>query len=579
MNEHERARTLAMIEGLISGDFEQKLEADPGDDDYTCIAAKLNELASSLATRRRHPGEAAESSEIGYREIFDSATDMIFVQDAATGEFIDVNKETVRATGYTLAEFQQHGVQLFSPQSVEYSMDVAMGHIGKAMEGVPQLFEWAYVDRSGTIHPTEVHLKRMLFDGRACLLGITRDITERKKRESERLELDKKILQGQKLESLGLLAGGIAHDFNNILMGIMGHAGLALRQLPEDTDARAHVEKLETAADRATELMRQLLLFSGGGPVELVPVDLSELVEEITKLLSTVVSKRAQLTFDLDKALPRVKGNPTALRQIAMNLLTNASEALGGDVGTIALKTGVTELGAEDLANTYVDWERPAGRYSFLEVADTGCGMDAGTISRLFDPFYSNKSFGRGLGLASVLGIVRIMKGAIDVQSAPGSGTRFTVFFPCCESQPTASPQLTGEDATCTISGCVLVVDDDEIARDTSRAYLKALGINSVTANSGEEGLQQLEEQGDSVKAVLLDMTMPGLSGLETLAEMRTNDWRQPVILCSGYMLDEGADFEIPRPDAYLSKPYTLRQLTKILGEVLESDLDAIRSR
>jgi two-component system cell cycle sensor histidine kinase/response regulator CckA len=309
-----------------------------------------------------------------------------------------------------------------------------------------------------------------------------------------------------------------------------------------------------------------MLLFSGAGAPEQELVHLGMVVDEISVLLDTVVSPRARLVFQLEPDLPPVLGNPAAVRQIVMNLITNASEALEGRPGEIRIRTSSVSLEAEELAAVTLGWERTAGRYCVLEVSDDGCGMSAADKERIFDPFFSSKSFGRGLGLAAVLGAVRTMGGSVEVRSAPGEGSVFRILLPCAEGLA-EEPEEGDNDADATLRGRVLVVDDELMVRETTSEFLELLGLEAVTVSSGEEGLRVLSEGGASIDAALLDMTMPGINGIETLRRMRGLGWTGPVVLCSGYVLGD-TDVE-PRPDAFLRKPYSIRKLQRTLEKLL----------
>jgi len=267
-------------------------------------------------------------------------------------------------------------------------------------------------------------------DGQPRMVGVCRDITERVRAEEERRALEQNLLQAQKLESLGILAGGIAHDFNNLLVGILGNASLALLDVPEEGSARQAVRRIETSALRAADLVKQMLAYSGKSALRLEPVDLSALVGEMGELLGTVISKKARLQYELAEGLPYVQGDPTQLRQVVMNLITNASDALGDDPGHITVRTSRLEVRQPANHPLLAGVDAKAGPYVELQVIDTGSGMDRETQGRIFDPFFTTKFTGRGLGLAATLGIVRGHQGAIGVRSQPGRGTTFTVYLP-----------------------------------------------------------------------------------------------------------------------------------------------------
>jgi PAS domain S-box-containing protein len=281
---------------------------------------------------------------------------------------------------------------------------------------------------------------RPLRDAAGRLVGslcVTLDVTERMRAEKQREGLQMQLLEAQKLESLALLAGGIAHDFNNLLTAILGSASAALPTLPAGSVARASLDNIDVAARRAAALTRQLLAYSGRAPFEIHQVDLSAHVRELVKILSTTLSPKLQVSLELPGGLPQVWADVAQLQQIIMNLVINAAEAIGDEAGSITITTGTLELDAQHAGTLFAADSLAPGRHVFLEMRDTGCGMDDATRVKIFEPFYSTKHTGRGLGLAAVLGIVRAHKGGIEVVSAPGQGSTFRVFFP-------ATPTSTG---------------------------------------------------------------------------------------------------------------------------------------
>jgi PAS domain S-box-containing protein len=382
----------------------------------------------------------------------------------------------------------------------------------------------------------------------------------------ERRRSEEQLRNAQKLESLGVLAGGIAHDFNNLLVGVLGNAGMALLELPEDSPARQPIRDIEVSAQRAAELTRQMLAYSGRGRVHVEPMDLSQVVEEMSQLLRRVISRQAQLSLRLRRGLPAVVADATQIRQVVMNLITNASDALEDSHGTITLETRLVEATPAMLASTYLDEALPAGPYISLEVSDTGSGMSAQTAARIFEPFFTTKFTGRGLGLAAVLGIVRGHKGAIDVQSAPGAGTTFRVLLPAstrrAEIAMSPAPTPLGQG-----SGLVLLVDDEEAVRGLARRVLERGGYTVLEARSGDEALERLANGASGVRAVVLDLTMPGLSGEATLQEIRRRDIGVPVIVSSGYVPEEeGTLAGVP----FLAKPYKPSELIEAVRRALE---------
>jgi nitrogen-specific signal transduction histidine kinase/CheY-like chemotaxis protein len=402
------------------------------------------------------------------------------------------------------------------------------------------------------------------------VLIVCEDITDQRIAEEERRHLEDQIRHAQKLESLGLMAGGIAHDFNNLLVGILGNASQALSKLEEKSPARADIQNLEKAADRAAELCKQLLAYSGRGRFEVQPLDLSELVQDLADLLEVAVSRKGLLRYELAPELPMVEADAAQLRQVLMNLVTNASEALAGAEGPITVSTRVMHLDQE-LENPVVG-SVPPGRHVCLEVADAGCGMDEDTLGKMFDPFFTTKFTGRGLGLAAVLGIVRGHYGAIDVHSEPGKGTTIRALLPCSESHRRTAPRAAPSREVVRGSGTVLVVDDEEIVRDVAQQTLEQAGYRVLTAADGAEGVRTFVENKDEISLVLLDMTMPGLGGEESFRVLRGLRSGIRVLLSSGYDEQEVTSrFESPSPDGFIQKPYRPADLLARIRDVLSA--------
>ena len=299
--------------------------------------------------------------------------------------------------------------------------------------GAPH-FEHDFTAPDGSLHTiswTAKYIKSRRGKGNVrWIIAAGIDTTPIKRAEEDRRRLETRLQQAEKLESLGVLAGGIAHDFNNLLVGIMGHASLALIELPPNSPARSSIKNIELAAQRAAELTNRMLAYSGKGKFVIQRINLSELAKETMQLLATAISRKIEVRYEFSDSLPQIEGDPSQLRQVVMNLITNASDAIGEHSGTIVIRTGEVYVDREYLATTYLDDDLIEGSYAFLEVSDTGSGMDPDIQAKIFDPFFTTKFTGRGLGLAAVLGIVRGHRGAIKVESIPGRGTTFRVLFP-----------------------------------------------------------------------------------------------------------------------------------------------------
>lgn len=409
--------------------------------------------------------------------------------------------------------------------------------------------------------------------GHRLLGGISIDMTEQWRAEEERRRLEERIQHTQKLESLGILAGGIAHDFNNLLMGILGYASLVLEEVPADSPIRESVRQIEIAALRAAELTNQMLAYSGRGKFVIEPVNLSQLVEEMTHLLRVSMSKTATLRCELEPNLPIVEADAGQIRQIVMNLIVNASDAIGDREGTIRLRTGVMYADRTSLESSALPEIPAEGNYVFVEVADTGMGMDAETKSRIFDPFFTTKMTGRGLGLAAVQGIVRGHRGAIQCQSTPGKGTTFRVLLPISQSRAEIQmPARSGNGSVVACKGTVLIVDDDEMVRVVARRIIERAGYNVITAVDGRDGVEVFQAHAAEISVVLLDMTMPRLNGDEALKLMRQTEPNVRVILTSGYNETEISErFSGEGLAGFIQKPYRSRELLEKLQAVLAS--------
>ncbi len=394
--------------------------------------------------------------------------------------------------------------------------------------------------------------------------------------EAERRSLEAQMLQTQKLESLGVLAGGIAHDFNNLLTSVIGYCDLARAELHAKTAAREFLDEAVTGARRAAELTQQMLAYSGKGTLIVEPVQLSSLVSDITRLLEVSISKKCVLRFDLMENLPACRADATQLRQVIMNLIINASDAIGDRSGVIAVTTGVAWCDSNYLAENFVNDPLPEGLYVHLEVADTGSGMSAETRARIFDPFFTTKFTGRGLGLAAVLGIVRGHNGAIRVYSELGRGTTFKLLLPAEPQLEPAAPNHSPEPTQWRGSGSILVIDDEESIRALTRHMLKQMGFEVATASDGREGVEVFESMADTNPLVLLDLTMPHLDGAAAFARLRRIRPDVRVILMSGYNEHSiSTQFAGKGLLGFIQKPFRLNELRKLVrGALQQSEVE-----
>ncbi|MFI5335689.1 MAG: transporter substrate-binding domain-containing protein [Opitutales bacterium] len=414
------------------------------------------------------------------------------------------------------------------------------------------------------------------------MAGTHTDVTARKLAEDEAARLQHKMVEAQKLESLGFLAGGIAHDFNNLLTVILGSAALVRMEPGLNPDSAAHLDKTIAAANRAADLCRQLLAYAGRGAYTTENIDLNILVSETTRLLELSLG-RARLEFSLQPGLPVIEGDPPQMRQLVMNLVLNAAEAIEGHSGTIRISTAVTPIGAAGLPHALPAGHLPVGDYVRLEIADTGSGMTPAVMARMFDPFFTTKFTGRGLGLAAVLGIVRAQHGALTVSSTPGQGSVFSIYIPVARAVVPSGPghhpvgtvppgagTARAESAASAIGRSILVADDDEAVRTLLVQMLKRLGHHPVAVEDGLEAVQIFTADPDRFHLIVCDITMPRLDGLAALEQIHAARPGVPAILLSGHSVEDtrhrlGA---IPGMD-FLQKPFTYEALRECLRGLL----------
>ncbi len=404
------------------------------------------------------------------------------------------------------------------------------------------------------------------------VLGVYEDITAEKRQEEERRRLEAQIEQTQRLESLGVMAGGIAHDFNNILMAVLGHAEMAMDELPSASPARENIRAVTTAALRAAELCREMLAYAGKASFATESVDLKEVVEEMDQLLSASIPKNVRLRLNLSSELPCVEADPGQIRQVIMNLIINAADAIGEREGVVTVAVKVRHCAAKDfLAMDSLEDLRP-GPYLAVEVSDTGEGMDDETRSHIFEPFFTTKFTGRGLGLAAVLGIVRSLRGAIQVHSELGKGTCFTILLPVrmSEAKPLPAPHVGPADDEWKGQGTVLLADDEKPLRLLGTLMFRRMGFEVVAVEDGQEAVEEFCRRRDDVALVFLDLTMPRMGGLQAFEKIREIDTCVRVALVSGYaeedVLRRLGDVRVA---GIVQKPYTFEALRDMVRKVV----------
>ena len=399
---------------------------------------------------------------------------------------------------------------------------------------------------------------------------VSRTIVEHEMRveDKQRHALENRFAQAQKMESLGILAGGIAHDFNNLLQGILGNADLARRVVPQDSSAQKNLKSVSDIAQRASELCDGLLAYSGQGEILFGNVDLAETVREMAKLMEVALTKSCALHFDFGASLPLIYADKTQIRQVILNLITNASEAVGKSSGSVYIRARARHCESIELKTPLEETPLPAGRYLVLEIEDTGCGMDPNVLQRMFEPFFTTKFTGRGLGLAATLGIMRAHKSALDIQSSPGEGTRVRLSFPALPDEATLPEEPVFPPPPSEPGGTILVVDDEKMVLMAAEGMLRNSGYDVRLAENGREALKIMNEEGSAITCVLLDLLMPEMSGEVVFEKLRELSGDLPVIISSGYsqhqMCSVFPESEVPH---FIKKPYDLDQLLRVINE------------
>ena len=525
------------------------------------LTAQQQALGASIQAREQ--AERAARAEADFAlQVMQTMGEGLTIVDAE-GHFTFVNDAYARLIGSTPAALVGRSPFEMSA-ATDYATLQAAGAARARGEGSTYLSQLRRTD--GSLVDVQITATPRYIDSQ-CVgsVAVITDLRARLAAEAERLRLERQLLEAQRLESIGTLAGGVAHDFNNLLMAVLGHAELLRLDLPPDSPLGPSVQQIMAGVNQAAELTRQLLAYAGRGQVTRQPVRLNDLIAELGGLLHAVIPPAAQLRYQLAPALPPVIADPTQLRQVLLNLLTNAAEAVGPAGGQITVSTQPVTLHTSAVGPPGAEALAP-GAYIQLTVGDTGSGMDAATQARMFEPFYSTKFTGRGLGLAAVQGIVRSHGGAIHVTSAPGAGTAVVVWLPACEAPvPVAAPRAA--EGTAAVAGTVLMIDDEAPVRAVTRRLLEHLGMRVLEAEGGAQGLALLADHAGLITAVLLDLTMPEMGGVEVARQLAQRAPHIPVIVMSGYSAEEVEQQMGRLPLAgRLQKPFTLQSLRACLA-------------
>ncbi len=537
----------------------------------TAELARANRSLREEVAERRTVEDALRESEARYRVVSELSSDLAFgfrvdLEDHVSGGW--VTDAYSRITGYTLEELKGGGwLPLVHPEDLQKTRE----QFAEILAQRARDLEVRLITKSGRVITVHARLRVTRDVQPACfrVVGAARDITSMRQTEEERRKLERHVLETQRLESLAMLTGGVAHDFNNLLVVILGNGRMASAEAPPDSPLHARLARIRTAAEHGARLTEQMLAYSGKASVALKPIALSHLIEEMADLLRASVSERCRLEFELSHRT-LVEGDATQIQQVLLNLVTNASEALAGGAGAVRVRTGRTQQDAVSLAGA-AGTEHPApGSYVFLEVADDAPGMDAATQARIFEPFYTTKFSGRGLGLAAVLGIVRAHRGVVQVQSEVGRGTRVRVLFPEALGAVARVDDPPATEAGATRRGTILVVDDQDSVVEVAQIILEAAGHRVFTAVGGRAGIEHFRSRAEQIDAVLLDLAMPDADGEQVLFEMQRLRPDVRVIISSGH--DAGYSAERSNDCGvvgFVRKPYEPEELLEQIARAL----------
>jgi PAS domain S-box-containing protein len=578
--EQDRPRVAGALRALIEHDLPLDIEARANTTNrgvrwFKILGRAVREDGRPVVVRgtlqditdRKEAEEAIRESESRFRSLIERAPEAVFVQ--AGGVFRYVNEAMARLLGARQSD-DLVGRRLFdfvSPDCHDQVRDRI--RLQQESHELAPPMEQTYLRVDGVPVTVETTAVAMRFEGRDGHLVFVRDVTARKRADSERINLEAQLQQAQKLESVGRLAGGVAHDFNNLLMGIMGHAELCRDELGRDHPASRDLDEILDAAQRSAAITRQLLAFARRQPIAPVVLDINDHVTGTIKLLRRLIGEDIQLAWVPKARHALVKIDPAQLDQVLANLAVNARDAIAG-VGRVTVESGELEL---DAAGCVEHPGAAPGRYVMLALSDSGCGMDRDTISHIFEPFFTTKASGEGtgLGLATVYGVVSQNEGLLKVDSEVGKGTTFRVYFKqhgaeSAEATASAEKPLPGGTET------VMLVEDARTVRLITSRVLQALGYNVLTAANGIEALQQASQFPGKIHLLITDVIMPGMSGRDLsakLAEIRPETKR---LFISGYTGDVIANRGVLEAGVqFLPKPFSRHDLARKVREVLES--------
>jgi len=509
--------------------------------------------------------EALKESEEKFRIIFEESLDMIAIIDVETKGIVRVNRSAYRLFGYKVEELIGKDFSIIFPPASPLSARELLERL-TIRNAIFESQEFMRAD--GAICFMDLTATVIRWGKGKAVLATFRDATERMQAGEKNDRLEQQLIQAQKMESIGRLAGGIAHDFNNLLTAIIGYSQLLLAQIREDTPFRREIEEIMRAGQRAGALTSQLLAFSRQQRLERRVININDTISNLINMLRRIIGEDVEVSVQTDARRPLTYADPTQVEQVLLNLAVNARDAMPGG-GRLTIRTD--NVGMDDDLCLQSSWARP-GKYTLIEVTDTGEGMNEETVQNIFDPFFTTKPVGKGtgLGLSVVYGIVNQHDGLVNVRSTPGGGASFEIYLPSYDGiitrevlSPIVSPQ--GKSET------ILVAEDEPALQTLITTLMEQLGYKALIATNGEEAIRLYLENRDMIRAVLLDLVMPRMGGYEAYSKLRALGSHTPVILVTGYTT-EPAGLEAPEENDFglLRKPYSISELAQKIRDALE---------
>jgi len=511
-----------------------------------------------------HAEQKLKESQLLLQIVFDTIPHPVALKDL-DGRFRMVNLAMSNKYGLEVYELIGKRISDFYGRGSEINKIYEEQDVRVISEGKPIVIPQVFLQLPNGREVWERHHRVPYRDKNGNIVGIVvmdEDITEAKNTETA-------LRQAQHMESLAVLAGGIAHDFNNLLVPIMGYASMLLSNTNESTEVYQQLKQIESSSERAAELCRQMLAYAGQGSLEKQDTNLNQLIREMISLIKTALPKSVSVDIQAEADLSTVFIDRTQLRQVVMNLVINAGEAIGNKDGRIIITTSQIEADRDYLSAFLQAEELAPGPYLKIEIDDNGEGISEEVLPRIFEPFFTTKFTGRGLGLSAVAGIVRAHNGTLKVESEPGKGTCFTLLIPPSHSQQVAPPKPE-KTISFESSGTILIVDDEQNIREVLASILASWGYDVLTAEDGAEALSIFETRGKDINLMLVDLTMPIMDGVMITRKVKDMHPDLPVILASGYSeVHLRSKYGDDLFSSFLQKPFRIQLVRSIVNSLL----------